>query len=131
MTEKEAIEKLKSENKRCLSDCEGACWEIENNQCNCFDAVIEKMIDELFQYRVMEEKLKSVYGECEGILSVVVDTLIKHVRADIDRPIKSRMLTDEHVDMWEAYKAIGTVEECRAAVDIVRTGGVAPDKAAE
>ena len=32
-------------------------------------------------------------------------------------PYKERLLTDEDVDKWEAYKAIGTPEECRAAVE--------------
>ena len=51
MTEQEAIEALKHENEQCLSLCEAACESIKEYQCNCRDGVIERMIDELLQYR--------------------------------------------------------------------------------
>ena len=51
MTPEEAIEDLKYDNERCLRICEGACLNIEKNQCNCRDGVIERMLDELLQYR--------------------------------------------------------------------------------
>ena len=51
MTEQEAIENIKDENENCLRLCEGACSSIENYQCNCRDAVIERMLEELLQYR--------------------------------------------------------------------------------
>lgn len=51
MTEQEAIEDLKHENEQCLSLCEAACASIKEYQCNCRDSVIERMIDELLQYR--------------------------------------------------------------------------------
>ena len=44
------------------------------------------------------------------------------------------MLTDEDVDKWDAYQEIGTVEECREAVErrepkkIVRIAGRHPYK---
>ena len=53
MTEQEAIKDLKDENEECLRLCEGACSSIENYQCNCHDAVIERMLDELLQYRAI------------------------------------------------------------------------------
>lgn len=51
MTENEAIEKLKFVNEKCLEQCEGACSSRKNNDCACQDAVIERMLDELLQYR--------------------------------------------------------------------------------
>ena len=51
MTPEEAIKDLKYDNERCLRICEGACLNIEKNQCNCRDGVIERMLDELLQYR--------------------------------------------------------------------------------
>ena len=51
MTENEAIKDLKDSNEQCLRICESACSNIENNQCNCSDGVIERMLDELLQYR--------------------------------------------------------------------------------
>ena len=74
-----------------------------------------KALEEIQQYRVMEERLKKIYGECDGLLEVVVSGLERH--EDIKLPsciFKSRLLTDEDVDMWDEYRAIGTVEEFKA-----------------
>ena len=51
MTPEEAIKDLKYDNERCLRICEGACKKKKKNQCNCRDGVIERMLDELLQYR--------------------------------------------------------------------------------
>ena len=51
MTENEAIEELKFNNEKCLEQCEGACFSRKNNDWACQDAVIERMLDELLQYR--------------------------------------------------------------------------------
>lgn len=51
MTEKEAIEELKFNNEKCVEQCEGACFSRKNNDCACQYAVIERMLDELLQYR--------------------------------------------------------------------------------
>lgn len=51
MTEQEAIEELKCDNEHCFDQCEGACASIKNYKCNCQDAIIERMLDELLQYR--------------------------------------------------------------------------------
>lgn len=66
----------------------------------------------------MEERLTSIYGECDGLLENVVAGLEKHEGAEFEKPIKARLLTDDDVDRWEAYKAIGTVEECREAKEV-------------
>lgn len=72
---------------------------------------------EIQQYREMERKLEEAYGKCDGLLEVVVDNLYLHKGRDIGKPRKATLLTDDSVDMWEAYKQIGTVEECREAVE--------------
>lgn len=61
MTPEEAIKDLKYDNERCLRICEGACLNIEKNQCNCRDGVIERMLDELLQYREI-----GTVEECRG-----------------------------------------------------------------
>lgn len=53
MTENDAIEELKFNNEKCLEQCEGACFSRKNNDCACQDAVIERMLDELLQYRAI------------------------------------------------------------------------------
>lgn len=90
MTENEAIKDLKDSNERCLRICESACSNIENNQCNCSDGVIKRMLDELLQYRAI------------GTLEEVKNH--KH-----NLSISYKIISD--------YEAIGTVEECREAVE--------------
>lgn len=74
-------------------------------------------IKEVQQYREMNRKLREAYGDCDGLLEKTVDFLCDHAGVDIGNPIKSRLLTNEDVDKWDAYKKIGTVEECREAVE--------------
>ena len=88
---------------------EGYCQEAWNITVNA--------LKDISKYRNMEKRLAEHYGECDRLLEVVVDGLCKHPDIDIGSPIKSRLLTDEDVDKWEAYKSIGTVEECRKAVE--------------
>lgn len=79
---------------------------------------IAEWLEESKQYREMEKRLEAIYGDHTGLLEIVVEHLERHDGADIGEPVfKSRLLTDEDVDKWEAYKAIGTPEECRAAVE--------------
>ena len=74
-------------------------------------------LKEIQQYREMDKKLREAYGDCDGLLAIAVEGLCKHSGINIGEPIKARLLTDENVDKWDAYREIGTVEECREAVD--------------
>ena len=78
--------------------------------------IAKQALEEIQQYREMNRKLREKYGDCDGLLEMAVEGLCKHSGVDIGSPKKSRLLTDEDVDKWDAYKAIGTVEECREAV---------------
>lgn len=80
------------------------------------DMAVEAL-EKVQHYREMDKKLREVFGDCDGLLETTVDSLCRHEGEDIGRPIKSRLLTDETVDVWDAYLAIGTVEECRDAVE--------------
>ena len=80
------------------------------------DMAIEAL-KEVYQYREMDRKLRVAYGDCDGLLEVAINGLCKHSGIDIENPIKARLLTDEDVDKWENYLKIGTVEECRKAVE--------------
>lgn len=96
MTEKEAMNELKFDNEKCFEQCEGACTSIKNHECNCQDAVIERMLDELLQYR----KFGTV-EECRKL--AVIDRM-----AEKDELAKA-------IDEWLEYCKIGSVEECRKA----------------
>lgn len=51
MIENKAIEIFRNANKLCLLKCKGKCGLRENNVCNCADAIIERLLNELLQYR--------------------------------------------------------------------------------
>lgn len=63
------------------------------------------------KYQDMKARLNRVYGDCDNLLEVAVQGLCRHPGAEIGTPIKTRLLTDEDADAWEAYRALGTVEE--------------------
>lgn len=103
MTEQEAIERIYSKLMDGTPKDKDAC-----------DIAIDAF-EKSHHYRAMERRLKAVYGDCDNLLETVVEGFCRHSGADIGTPVKSRLLTDEDVDKWDAYRAIGTVEECREA----------------
>lgn len=114
MTEQEAIKALKLEGgieitgraKRCADFCMG------------LDIAI-KALEEVQRYRSMDERLSAAYGENNGLLETLVEYTMKWKSENKagEMPAKTIMLTDEDVDRWKAYREIGTVEECREAVE--------------
>lgn len=80
-------------------------------------AMAIEALEKVQHYQEMDKKLREAFGDCDGLLETVVDSLCRHEGEDIGSPVKSRLLTDETVDKWDAYLAIGTVEECREAVE--------------
>lgn len=82
--------------------------------------IILDAFDELEKYREMQKKLESVYGKCDDLLETIIDGLVKYEHLSISLPnpiVKARLLMDDSVDEWDAYREIGTVDECRAAVE--------------
>lgn len=85
--------------------------ECQQRQCvQVYDALLR-----LKSYEDLESQLQEVYGECDGLLEESIKYLVEHEGIDLDKPGKARLLTDGNVDIWEEYKSIGTVEECREA----------------
>lgn len=79
--------------------------------------VAVKALEEIQQYRALEKRLADMFGG-ELSLEYYVDELEKAMtEPDKPHPVNARILTYEDADMWEAYKAIGTPEECREAVE--------------
>lgn len=113
MTENEALKALRME----------GCIEITGKASRVaeFIAGIEtadKALKEIQAYRAMDQRLKKIYGEFDDLLETVITYLENHNGIDFPGSVgKSRLLTDGDVDRWEAYKALGTVEECREAVE--------------
>lgn len=70
------------------------------------------MMNKLAYYEDLEEKLQSVYGECDGLLEEVVKGLAKHEGVEFEKPMKARLLTDDDVDKWDRMKgAMERIEE--------------------
>ena len=101
MTEKEAMNELKFDNEKCLEQCEGACTSIKNHECNCQDAVIERMLDELLQYRK--------FGTVEEFRKLAV----------IDRMAEKDELAKATIEEWLEYRKIGSIEEYQKAIDCI------------
>lgn len=87
------------------------------DECGKEHAQLAEWLKEVKQYREMDKKLREAFGDCDGLLETAVDSLCRHEGEDIGSPVKSRLLTDETVDVWDAYQAIGTVEECQKALE--------------
>lgn len=75
-------------------------------------------LEEIQLYRMHEKRLCDIFvGELS--LAECVDELERALsEPDKPHPVNARILTYEDADMWESYKAIGTVEECWEAVEI-------------
>lgn len=74
-----------------------------------------KALKEIQKYRKIEKDLKENYHANVGI-----PLLMKHFIETVFKGEKHEgfcILTNEDKEAWEAYRAIGTVEECRAAVE--------------
>lgn len=117
MTEQEAIKKIRE-----LQAHNNGLFDLD---CHFATNIAVRCIEESQKYREINDRLKTIYGECDGLFETAVEQALEnavailenHEGIDIGHPYQSRLLTDEDVDKWEAYKAIGTPDECRAAVD--------------
>lgn len=104
MTEKEAIEELK-----CYRAQSGTSYPEEIEM-----AIVA--LEEIQQYREIEKRLEDMYGG-QLPLAAYVDVLEYALKEPgKPHPVNARILTYEDVDAWEAYKAIGTPEECQIAM---------------
>lgn len=122
MTENEAIEIHIAENIHrieVIENCMHTMPDADKETCKKNIKIlttVNGLLQEIQQYRALEQKLQSVYGEHDGLLKIIVNSLVNYENAP-DKAIKAVLLTDDDVDKWEQYKAIGTVEECNAAME--------------
>lgn len=74
-----------------------------------------KALEEIQKYRKIEKDLKENYHA-----NVDIPLLMKHFIETVFKGEKHEgfcILTNEDKEAWEAYRSIGTPEECRAAVE--------------
>lgn len=106
MTEQKATRILKEE----------MGWESDSGKIQAFAMAISAL-EEIQQYREIEKRLEDMYGG-QLPLAAYVDVLEYALKEPgKPHPVNARILTYEDADAWEAYKAIGTVDECRAAME--------------
>ena len=117
MTENEAIERIKTGiccEKGTARYCTDACMYVKEK---CAYSVAIKALKEIQQYRELEKRLTGMFGG-ELSLETVVDELERQLKEpDNPHPINAKILTYEDAAAWDAYRAIGTPEECRAAME--------------
>lgn len=71
-----------------------------------------KSLQEIQHYRELEQKLNGVD------LTMLVNAFMEMAaEGEIQGYQRGRILTNEDADKWDEYLAIGTPEECRAAVE--------------
>lgn len=88
---------------KCLERCGGLETPEKCYECD-FDYAVRKKLGE---YEELENRLNKVYGDCDGLLSRVVEILEKHPCIDIpNNTSKSRLLTDEDVDKLDEYNRL-------------------------
>ena len=113
MTENEAIEELKF-------DCNelGKAIPCDTSWGKSFEnayAMAINALEEVQKYRKIEKDLKERYHA-----NVDIPLLMHHFIETVFEGEKHEgfcLLTNEDAKVWEEYKAIGTPEECRAAVE--------------
>ncbi len=75
-----------------------------------------KALEEVQQYQALEKRLSDMFGGSLS-LKMCVDELERILtEPDSPHPMNAKILTYQEAADWEAYRAIGTPEECRAAV---------------
>ncbi len=117
MTENEAIERIKTGiccEKGTARYCTDACM---YGKEKCAYSVAIKALKEIQKYRELEKRLTGMFGG-ELSLETVVDELERQLKEpDNPHPINAKILTYEDAAAWDAYHAIGTPEECQAAME--------------
>ena len=69
------------------------------------------------EYRELTDRVKAIYGD-QMTLKDMVDVMERIIREPGRKdPVNARILTYDEAAMWDEYRKIGTVEECRAAME--------------
>lgn len=111
MTEEGAIKEIR-ENMLC-DYCIAGCDECDIESCSNKDAfsVAIKALEEVQQYQALEKRLSDMFGGSLS-LKMCVDELERILtEPDSPHPMNAKILTYQEAADWEAYRAIGTVEE--------------------
>lgn len=109
---------LKAECERYSEVCEECQLYAEVGCDHCYDDVTDMAIqalEEIQAYRAIETELKDKYHanvDIKGLVQYFIQTIFEGEKHE-----GFCILTNEDAKMWDEYRAIGTVEECRNAVE--------------
>lgn len=83
----------------------------------CVKEETEALLRDIQEYRGLSDRVRSMFGD-GATLKDVVDSLERKVlEPEKPDPVNARILTYEESAMWDAYRAIGTPEQCREAIN--------------
>ena len=77
--------------------------------------VFQRQCDELDAYKVIDTELKEKYNanvDIKMLMQYFIETIFEGEKHE-----GFRILTNEDAKMWDAYQAIGTVDQCREALE--------------
>jgi hypothetical protein len=78
---------------------------------------IVQALEETRQYKAIEKRLADMFGGQLPLSKYVDELELALKEPDNPHPINAKILTYEDSAKWETYKVIGTVEECREAME--------------
>lgn len=82
-------------------------WTVSSDDCRDSVKIEGEAINKFAEYEDLQERLEKIYGECDSLLETIVSTLEEYANMQLDeKPIKTRLLTDEDVDRWERFKEL-------------------------
>lgn len=74
-------------------------------------------LEEIQQYRTLEKRLLDMFGGSLTLEAAVDSLELALKEPDSPHPMNARILTYKESADWDAYRAIGTLEECREAME--------------
>lgn len=81
------------------------------------ESEVENLLRDMQEYRELTNRLKAIFGD-QMTLKDMVDVMERIIREPGRKdPVNARILTYDEAAMWDEYRKIGTVEECRAAAE--------------
>lgn len=93
-------------------------WENKSSTLGAFEEAV-KALEEVQQYQALEKRLSDMFGGSLS-LKMCVDELERILtEPDSPHPMNAKNLTYQEAADWEAYRAIGTPEECLRNKDLL------------
>lgn len=86
----------------------------------CVAEEAESLLRDMQEYRDLSDRIRSMFGDAATLKDVVDSLERKLLEPEKPDPVNARILTYEESAMWDAYRAIGTPEQCQAAVERTR-----------